>query len=518
MTKIELEIFDDVISTLNKIRNINDSGIELVIPEGSILLENVLNLKLIKKHADRFNQTVHFITEDANGITLIGMVEEGTVPSLMGEDEIPTTTMTKTYIPKNKLDLSFLTAPMAAISAPFQNFKGGSVKTIGIAVVLALLLIGGYHMAQKSREASVKLIINSQPLTKSVTIKVKANTSSNAQSKTLAGINLQNTLELTKETDSTGEKIVGEKAKGTAQIFNYTDTEKEFKKGQILIYENNSKELNYVLDEDVNVPAATEQISPGPPPTKVITPGSADVDILASQVGIEYNIDKDEDLEVYKFDSDDFTSNTSTALTGGKSETKKIVAQADITKLQTELAEEITKQADESLKAKVANSQALIPGSFKTTPLKEEPNHEIGEEEDKVSVTKSVSVEGLVYQKTELDKLLDELLKEFIPEGFALSTKDREINVQVLGNSTNSVLNSTEADIQVTIKSFVVPNISEEEIKKQIAGKSSAEAQKILGSVRNIDTYEFNLAKGVIPIFNSVPKDLNRIKVEIVKK
>jgi hypothetical protein len=513
MTKLELEIFDDVVSTLNKIRNINDAGIELMIPEGSILFENVLNLKLIKKHADRFNQTVHFLTNDIHGAALIGMVEEGATPDLILEREGNVTTLMPQMSSGKKLNMEFITTPFSNVVAYFRNMVAGSKKSFVMPVVIALLLVLGFHFMQTNREASVKLIINSQPLTKSVTVKVKANSSSNGQNKILAGINLQNTLELTKETDTTGEKIVGEKAKGKAKIFNKTDSDKEFDKGQVLIFEDDDKELNFVLDDDVTVPARTEDLV-----THVITPGVAEVDVVASLVGTEYNIDEDEPLEVYKQKKADFSAVSSVEFTGGKSEKKKIVAQADITKLQTELATEINNQADTALKSKIANSQSLVAGSFKVTPVKEEPNHKVGDEEDKVSVTKTVTVEGLVYQNSELDRLLDELLKEFVPEGFVLSSKDREISVHVLGNATNSVLNSTEADIQVTIKSFIVPNISEDDIKKQLAGKSTAEAQKILGSVRNIETYEFNLAKGFIPVFNKVPNDTEKITVEIVKK
>src|SRR5690349_20595754 len=85
MTRIDLEIYDDVVSTLNKIRDINDTGIEVQLPEGSILFENIVNLKLIKKHADKYGITVHFDTSDENGANLISMLEEGTLASSMAD-------------------------------------------------------------------------------------------------------------------------------------------------------------------------------------------------------------------------------------------------------------------------------------------------------------------------------------------------------------------------------------------------------------------------------------------------
>lgn len=34
MTRLELEIHDDALAAVNKIKSLNDSGVELIIPEG----------------------------------------------------------------------------------------------------------------------------------------------------------------------------------------------------------------------------------------------------------------------------------------------------------------------------------------------------------------------------------------------------------------------------------------------------------------------------------------------------
>src|SRR3972149_8916523 len=76
MTKLELEIHDDALSTLNKIRNLNDSGIELIVPEGSILFDNIISLKLISQAADKNQKIIQFTTTDETGTSLIAMLEE----------------------------------------------------------------------------------------------------------------------------------------------------------------------------------------------------------------------------------------------------------------------------------------------------------------------------------------------------------------------------------------------------------------------------------------------------------
>jgi hypothetical protein len=511
MTKLTIEIFDDIVSTLTKLQSINDTGIELEIPEGSILFENVLNLKLIRKHADRYGIVVHFVTTDVAGNNLIEMIEEGAGRFSDSPRQARTEDMELSD------DATSSRKPFVLPGLPKFNIKmpkfSKAPKLQVAPILIALVLVGLFAFNQSRREAVAKIIINSQPLTRSITIKVKAATPSDAGKKILAGTNVKNTLEVTKEGDTTGTKLTGEKATGKIKIFNKTDSEKEFKKGQVIVFEDDDKEFEFTTDDEVTVPASSEDLV-----THVITPGVAEVDATASVVGAAYNIDSGETMSVDGYKKADFSASSSEEFSGGKSESKKIVAEADIKTVSTSIDSEITSQSGQALASKISNSQALIAQSAKSTLIKETPNHKVGDEADKVSVTRIVEVEGLVYMKDELDRLLDSLVKEFVPQGYVLSSKDRQINVEVLGSSSNSVLTSTEADIQVTLKTFVVPDISEENIKKDLAGKSTAEAEKILGSIQNIKTYEFNLNRGFIPFFNTVPKKLEKIKVEIVKE
>ncbi len=501
MTKLTLEIFDDIISALTKLQNINDSGVELEIPEGSILFENVLNLKLIRKRADKYGVVVHFITTDQAGNNLIEMIEEGT--GKFGEN------LRQSGIENVELSNQPRVKTRRRLSLPI-------LKTYVAPITIALLVVGFFAFNQSKREAIAKIIMYSQPLTRSITIKVKANNPSDAAAKILAGTNVKNTLEITKEGATTGTKLVGDKAKGKIKIFNKTDTEKEFKKGQIVVYGYNNKDYEFTINNDLTVPAATEDETD--PLNPIADYGEAEIDATASIVGSDYNIESGKTLSVDDYKKADFSAATSQEFKGGKSETKKIVAEVDLKKVSSDLDVEVTKQSSQSLSQKISNSQSLIAQSAKSTLIKETPNHKVGDEVDIISITRVVEVEGLVYIKDELDRLLDALVKEFVPQGYVLSSKDRQIGVEVLGSTNNSVLSSIEADIQVTLKTFVVPDISEDSIKKQLAGKSSNEAEKILGSIQNIKTYEFKLVRGFLPFFNTVPERLDKIKVEIVKE
>lgn len=171
-------------------------------------------------------------------------------------------------------------------------------------------------------------------------------------------------------------------------------------------------------------------------------------------------------------------------------------------------------KATEDIKNKLANNQKLVAGSIQTKVLKETFSKNVGDQSDKLSLTQSVSADGLIYMDSELNKFIDEYLKEFVPTGFILSNQNRDVSIEVLGNSTNSVLTSSEADLQVTLKVYVVPDLNEEAIKKELAGKTISEAQNIVSSLRNVSSYKLELSPKV-PFFDRVPKDLKRIQITI---
>ena len=69
--------------------------------------------------------------------------------------------------------------------------------------------------------------------------------------------------------------------------------------------------------------------------------------------------------------------------------------------------------------------------------------------------------------------------------------------------------------MQVTLKTHVIPNINETKLKQALLGKNTSDAQRILGGLRNIKTYQLNISPAV-PFIQSVPDDLKRVVIEIV--
>jgi hypothetical protein len=508
MIRLQLEQTDDVIEAINKIRGLVDLNIELIIPEGSIIFENYLNLKLIQEEADKMEKSVDFYTEDEFGNNLImalnGKPGEPFIQNSVEEEPF------KTLGEKRKIHLPKIHLPKVNIKIP--NFITARKKVLFIILPLIILITGYIIYGLTTPKVTAKISVHSQSLTRSVTIRVKSGATTDITAKVLKGSILSSTVDITKEADTTGTKIIGEKAKGEVTIYNKTTSSVTLSKGTKLTYKEKSTDLTYTLDDSATIPAASStEPSPG---TIVITAGESAVNITASDIGDSYNISDLKSLDVKGYDKSDVEAKTKDDVTGGKSETVKVVAAGDLTGLSNIALAEATTKATEYINNKLDSNQKLIAGSVQTKVAHETFNKSVGDQVDKISITQSVSADGLIYLNDELNKFLDEYVKDRVPEGFVLSSQSREVSVEVLGNSTSSVLTSTEADLQVTLKTFVVPDIKEEDIKKELAGKTPSEAEKILSSIKNVNSYEFKLNPS-IPFFGKVPIDLNRIEITI---
>ena len=245
--------------------------------------------------------------------------------------------------------------------------------------------------------------------------------------------------------------------------------------------------------------------------------GSADVNITATEIGSDYNLEVNEQLRVGDESESQIYAKVIEEVDGGSSETVKVVSEEDLETAKIKIQENMPQEITNEIKKVVSSTQKLINGSEETQLVEEAFSHEVDEETDKLNLTQNLSLSALVYIDEEMQNLMDDMVKEFVPTDYELSDKDKELTVEVLGNTTNTILNSSEADLQVTLKSYVLPQINEEELKSQLVGTNQEEASRILSGVRNVQNYELNITP-FLPFFNKVPTNLDQILIEVQRQ
>lgn len=507
MIKIELQQTDNVLSVINKIKETSDLNIELEIPEESILFENILNLKLIQQQADKIEKSVTFVTQDEYGNVLIDILS-GKDIELIPEEFADS----GEYFDKKGFSLPKIKNPFGNLRLPgFSKIKKGIVL---IPLIIASLVGAFIYYGKTAPKAKVTITVGAQPYTRSITIKVKSGDETSTESMVLKGSVLTAIVQETSEIETTGTKIVGEKAEGEITFYNKTSSKIELDKGDTVKYKGKSEDLSYTLKDDVEIPESTPQ-DPLDPASPLI-PGEAKVKIIAKDIGDDYNLDDGKSFEIEDYKKSELEGKNKDKISGGSSEEVKIVTQEDMDKLSSQLKETSIQKAEESIRGKLEISQKLIEGSVKTSINSESFSAKVDDEKEKISLTQSTTGEALVYNENDLNKFIEDYFKNVIPEGHYMPDKDKKITVNILGQSASSVLNSTEADIQVTLSSIIIPDIKEDDVRENLKGKTNEEAKQYIDGLKNVESYEFNISP-VVPFFSKVPINTQRIDVTLNK-
>lgn len=509
MIKIQLEQTDNLLSVISKIKETPDLNIELEIPEESLLLENILNLRLIQQQADKLEKSVTFTTEDEYGNVLIDILSGKEIEFIPEEFAD-----SGEYF--NKKSFSF---SLPKIKNPFENFRLpviGKTKKGVILIPLVIVSIAGafVYYGNTVPKAKVVITVGAQPYTRSITIKVDSGGQTSVDKMTLKGSVLTTSIQETAEMDTTGTKTVGEKAEGEIILYNKTSSKIKLDKGDVVKYKGKSEDLSYILKDEVEVPESTPQdpLDPASP----LNPGEAKAKIIAKDIGDDYNLEEDKSFEIEDYKKNELAGKNKGKISGGSSKEVKIVTKEDMDKLSNQLKDTSIRKAEESIRGKLGTSQKLIEGSVKTSINSENFSAKVDDEKEKISLTQEATGEALIYNENDLNKFIEDYFKNVIPEGHYMPDKDKKITVNVLGQSASSVLSSAEADIQVTLSSIIIPDIKEDDVRENLKGKNNEEAKQYIDGLKNIEAYEFNISP-VVPFFSKVPKDTRRIDVTLNK-
>lgn len=375
--------------------------------------------------------------------------------------------------------------------------------------VLALLGIGGFVLWQ-SLQAQVVITPALENVSTDATIAVVARGAGTDESSatTSAAIPEISAEVVTSEVsgseskDTTGATLVGEKAEGSVELSNKTETKREFDAGTVLL--RNGQEFELI--ESVEIASASVEESDD---EETKTFGKASARIRALEIGAEGNLNPGEELRITDVSSDEISVIVSgeEGLTGGFSREVRVVSESDRSQLQQALRGELRDQALESLMESAAENENIIPVQGSTISSSDF-SEEVGAEVDTLSLDLSVSVQGFRYNTTDVKPLVETLLQEKVEEGRFLLTDDP----QILIDSSSTASSSTRAVIETNVSAETAPQLNFESWRSEIAGKRAESAAAILRGKSEIDSVTIQLQPAWIQyIWNRLPKDTERV-------
>ncbi len=304
--------------------------------------------------------------------------------------------------------------------------------------------------------------------------------------------------------DTTGVKLIGDKATGKVSVINKTDEEVTFDQGTTL----HSGELSFVLDGSVTIAAASiEENSDGE--TKKY--GKTDVNVTAGQIGAESNLAQDTELQVESHDAGTYAAVVVDSFSGGASREIRVVSEDDMYSLRMDLIADLDKQAQGKFEEESGNGTYYIPSGEKTVENITFDAEE-GEEVNALTAEMSLSVEAVVYEAADLKPLAQELLSSQIPDGYVLDGSDP----QILSAPDEEASGSADVVLSAQVSSVVKPDINLDELRQSLVGLELSQAEAKLRDDARIKAGVVKITPEFMARFkSSLPKDATRITISV---
>ncbi len=267
--------------------------------------------------------------------------------------------------------------------------------------------------------------------------------------------------------ETTGQKTIGEKAKGEIIIFNKLDKTQNIPNGSILTDSSGKK---FELTTAVSVNASSSDLEKG-----VITLGQTKTVVMAVDIGSEFNLATDTKLTLKDFPETSLIAKADSAFTGGNRQQIRAVSQTDKTNVQSEIDEQISKNIDDQINKKIGNISGIIDGTIQTQKDKLELSREIGEAADELTATIKANVTVFVLP----EDVKDQVIKHFLasePDFPNIDYQSKDFNL-----SFNLIkIDVSQASGTLTISGKSLPKTNISQVQKSLTGKTTNQANSII--------------------------------------
>ncbi len=379
--------------------------------------------------------------------------------------------------PKKPLKLPSFSLPQISLNGlNFSFMKSKGVIFALIALVLLAIVGGVFASTYYLHKAQITLLYRTPKITKEITMN---DVRTKDQSKT---------IEVSDNVAATGKKTVGEKAKGSIQIFNVEKAERSLKKGTEVKTEGG---IVFTLDSDAKVASASSSTTSGGDVT--ITTGKQKVAVTAAALGTEGNIGKDTKLTFSGISSESLKAAADGAFTGGTKRDITTVSRDDIDKL------------DKKVKAAAKNqvkTESSITQLAVVTLSNEDYSHEVGQEGAEVSIKAQATVTIPQSDEAAIKSEIARKLASDVESGYALTKESIQYVVTKASDKGGKV--------NVTLKVSATPQyvLNRERFLLDVKGKSTQVVTDIAKSDYQAadSTIEVNtfipFLKSRLPFFN----------------
>lgn len=534
---IYIDIDDEITSVIDKLQGSPHRIVALVLPKRAATFQSIVNMKLLKRVADESKKHIVLITSETALMPLAGAVGLHVAKTLQSKPEIPPGPgQAEPVVPENvgPLDPNAPVGELAGLppetedsievdnseDTPSKAAKPGKApkkgkngkkgfripnfdkfrKRLLLGAVALIVLIGGFIMAfMVLPKATVTLKTDTSNLAIDTSFTAHpAARDYDEKNKILPAISKEFRKTDTERVPATGQKNEGKKASGTVVLKNCSATT-----GSVSIPKGtgvSSGNLTFVTQKSVSLPESSFNAN------DECTTATADVDVTASQPGESYNLDSGKKFTVAGYSGVEATN--SSQMTGGTDKIIKIVTQGDIDKAKQAIQERAGNEAPDDLQDDIRDEgyyplQATLKAGEPTVTSTPALNAEANE----VTVTSTTVYTMLGVKEDDLKKLIESQAKNDIDENTQVIRDNGLAKAEFGVRGTAS-----GGEVTVSLKTIAVagPDLDDEAVKREIAGKSRGEVQDIIGKRPGINGVEVAYSPFWV---QSTPKSTSKITI-----
>jgi hypothetical protein len=523
---IYIDIDDDITSIIGKVKAAKAKIVALVPPKRVGVLQSVVNLRLLQKASADADKRVVLITSNHSLIALAAGVKMPVAKNLQSKpevakidaleideediingEELPVGELAKTSSaseaaePESMNDAakeaSAALGSTAAAGALDKKIKPARGKKLGVpnfdifrkrlflivggGVLLVGFLVWAIGFAPR---ATVTITAKTSPVdvVQQLTLDPKGEVNIEKAQLTPLVEQVKKTRDV--EFTATGEKEVGERAKGTITVTNCDSTD-SFTIGSGTTFRASSGH-EFTGDGAVTVPgfsgSAQQCRDTG------AGAGTANVAVTADDIGSQYNIGPS-DFAISGIGGDIYASSTG-SMSGGSRKTVKVVSQADVDEATENLEEAKDEGVRDELSKQFEGDIVIVQESFNTNVGKPAVSPSVGDEATKARLTVETTYTLLALPREQVKNLLDDLLGKEI-EGeqnkSIYSSGDKEVRFSRFQRASGGRYTAT-----LHATGFVGPSIDDQALSQDLVGKNYGEIEATVNTIDGVDGVDVN--------------------------
>jgi hypothetical protein len=362
----------------------------------------------------------------------------------------------------------FLSPKIKPTGLPVKlKFSGLKLIVFGI-IFLTLLCIILFAFWWYFPKVDVTIYVSPRKIEDDVEITVDTSIStSDFDKKILLGEIVSDTTEGEKTEQTTGTKIVGEKATGEITIYRAGSTI-NLAKDTIV---KGPQGLTFSLDNDLVIASGS-----------VLTRGITKANVSAKEIGAQYNLASGATFTVSNYSSADMEATNESAFSGGTSREVSAVSDEDQDKLLGELQGELENDLKGLIAQELKSDMQLIDDSLDFSVVSKDFDKKVGDESTNLKLILKLSAEGVAVRKNDVEEMGYKYLSQKVPSGYVLK------NEQVVGNFSYVGKKDRLYTMQLIAGADLLPQFNIDDIKKNITGKYPDVAEEYLN--KNVPGFE----------------------------